>query len=238
MCASTYRPPRPIAEVREETREWLNHVCHEQFGGNVRRMATSLGYDDAGRSKLDRILKGKTLKIDSTILDDLKGYLKEQGVTFLNTDPPGYTYTNNPGDVSLKYCTVDVAYRDGQYVAETSERGRYCIDPMEIDEASAKREELFVVPVVGDSMDPEFRSGDRIIVEPIDTPGYQMIPGDGVYLYRLEGSIQVKRLMKKPKNRIQVVSANSDYETYDFDAGDGEIDIEIIGRVWARVKRY
>jgi len=201
-------------------------------------MATSLGYDDAGRSKLDRILKGKTLKIDATILDDLKAYLKKQGIEFLNTHTLGYTYPTDQGDVSLRYCTVDVAYRDGQYVAETSERGRYCIDPMEIDEARVKREELFVVPVVGDSMDPEFRSGDRIIVEPIKTPGYQVIPGDGVYLYRLEGSIQVKRLMKKPKNRIQVVSANSEYETYDFDADDDGIDIEIIGRVWARVKRY
>jgi phage repressor protein C with HTH and peptisase S24 domain len=238
MCASTYRPPRPIAEVREETREWLNHVCNEQFGGNVRRMATSLGYNDAGRSKLDRILKGKTLKIDSSLLEDLKAYLKEQGIEFLDTDAPGYAYATGQGDVSLKYCTVEVAYRNGQYVAEKSERGRYRIDPIEIGEADVDGDELFVVPVVGDSMDPEFRSGDRIIIEPVDMPTYQMIPGDGVYLYRLEESIQVKRLMKKPKNRIQVVSANSEYETYDFDASDKDIDIEIIGRVWARVKRY
>jgi SOS-response transcriptional repressor LexA len=236
MCASTYRPPRPIAEVREETREWLNHVCNEQFGGNVRRMATSLGYNDAGRGKLDRILKGKTLRIDPSLLNDLKSYLEKQGIVFIDTDMTGYAYATREGDASLKFCTVDVAYRNGQYVAEMSERGRYCIDPIEIAEADVDGDDLFVVPIIGDSMDPEFRSGDRVIVKPVDTPCYQMIPADGVYLYRLEDSIQVKRLMKKPKNRIQVVSANSVYEAYDFDAGDE--DIEILGRVWARVKRY
>jgi phage repressor protein C with HTH and peptisase S24 domain len=201
-------------------------------------MATSLGYDDAGRSKLDRILKGKTTKIDAQLLDDLKAYLEEQGIELIEHDTPHYQYTDENGNFSLQYCTVEVARRNGRFVAECAEKGRYRIDPIEVSDAEVDGEELFVVPVVGDSMDPEFRSGDRIIIEPVSTPEFQLIPTDGVYLYRLEESIQVKRLRRKPKQRIEVVSANTEYGPYEFDVTDEDIDIEIIGRVWARVKRY
>ncbi|HHP7238647.1 S24 family peptidase [Longibacter sp.] len=201
-------------------------------------MATSLGYDDAGRSKLDRILKGKTVKIDAALLDDLKAYLKNQGVTFLEPavteESAGYALQ----DVSLEYCRFEVTRQNGRYVAERMEKGRYHVDPAEVSHADVDREELFVIPVIGDSMDPEFRSGDRLIIQPVSTPDHQLIPSDGVYLYRLEESIQVKRLMRQPKRTVKVVSANEKYETYDFVVDDDDLDIEIIGRVWARLKRY
>ncbi|PEN13993.1 hypothetical protein CRI94_08055 [Longibacter salinarum] len=238
MPVSTHKPPRPIAEVREETRTWLNHVCDEHFGGNVRRMATSLGYDDAGRSKLDRILKGKTIKIDSELLVDVKDFLREQDIEFLE---PGSPYSDPDADqhnLSLTFCSIEVVRRNGTYVAERMEKGRYHVDPAEVNDTDVTGDDLFVIPVEGDSMDPEFRSGDRLIIQSVSTPDYQFIPGDGVYLYRLEESIQIKRLMRKPKRIVQVVPANAKYESYQIQTDDAEVDIEILGRVWARVKRY
>lgn len=236
MSASTYRPPQPISEVREETRDWLNHVCQEQFGGNVRRMAITLGYDDAGRSKLDRILKKKTLKIDPRILQDVKDYLREEGIEFIEQRPFNNGHIPSQDGHSLDYCTIEVARRDGDFVAEKAGHGSYVLDGSELDD-TIDSEGLFVVPVSGDSMDPEFRSGDRLIVEPIEAEQGYEVPTDGIYVFRLEDSLQVKRLQRLPNRRLRVLSSNEKYPAFEINL-DAAPDLEIIGRVWARVKRY
>jgi phage repressor protein C with HTH and peptisase S24 domain len=236
MSASTYRPPQPISEVREQTREWLNHVCQEQFGGNVRRMAITLGYDDAGRSKLDRILKKKTLKIDPRILNDVKEYLREEGIEFIEQRPVNNGRMPSQDGYSLDYCTIEVARRDGDFVAEKAGHGSYVLDASELDE-TIDSEGLFVVPVSGDSMDPEFRSGDKLIVEPIESDEGPEVPTDGIYVFRLEDSLQVKRLQRLPNRRLRVLSSNEKYPAFEINL-DAAPDLEVIGRVWARVKRY
>lgn len=222
--------PRSIEDVREETRDWLNYVCDKYFDGNVRAMASALGYDDAGRSKLDRILKKKTVKIDPQTIEDVQNHLHEEYGDEEWRGPP-------PDPIPMDLVTFEVQEEEDRYVTAREVDGTYVIDPAEIDEMLAEDLDLFVVLVEGDSMEPEFRSGDRLVVRPVPERERYSIRVDGIYLFRLEDTVQIKRLQRLPGKKIRVLSTSDKYESYDVDLAE-DPDVEVIGRVYGHFKRY
>ena len=133
--------------------------------------------------------------------------------------------------------TFDVQQEEGQHVVAREVGGTYVIDPVEIDEILSASLDLFVVCVEGDSMEPEFRSGDRLVVRPVSENERCTIRVDGVYLFRLEDTVQIKRLQRLPENKIRVLSSSQKYESYDVDLDD-DSDVEVLGRIYGQFKRY
>lgn len=227
MSKSNWRRPNSIEEVRERTRKWLNYICDEYFDGNVRAMATALGYDDAGRSKLDRVLKKKTVKIDPEMINHVESWAEEE----LGPD----SLRMPPEPVTVHYVTLTVTEDDGAYGYEEEIDGQYLIDPREMgfdEEGETTRK--FVVQIEGDAMAPEFVADDHVVIEELDTDRPRM---DGVYAFRLEDTLHVKRLQRLPDNRLRVLSTNDRYPSYDIDM-DVHADFELIGKVWGRFKHY
>jgi len=224
-----YTPrPRSIDEVREETREWLNYVCEEYFEGNVRRMAHQVGYEGAGRSKLDRVLKGKTTKIDDDLIEDVETFLEERYGRTAVYGPPAEP-------LSVKQMSFSIAEEEGGYVAHREVEGDYILDPVEVEGEIEDDRPNFMIEMMGDSMEPEFRSGERLLIT--TRVSEYSVTVDGVYLFRLEDTVQVKRLQRLPQHRIRVLSANDSYPPFEIDLKE-EPDIEIIGKVWGRFERY
>ena len=93
-------------------------------------------------------------------------------------------------------------------------------------------EECVVVEVVGDSMAPEFQSGDKVLIDTADRrptpPGYFAI-WDGL------GTIlkQVEHIPHSDPPTLRIKSRNPEYDTYERDAAE----VHIAGRVIGLMRR-
>jgi hypothetical protein len=90
----------------------------------------------------------------------------------------------------------------------------------------APLDQLAVVEVEGDSMEPTLRSGDNVLVDLSErNPGRR----DAIYVIGSEDSLQIKRLQVHPTTkRLTIKSDNPAYETWhDIDPKK----IDIVGRV-------
>ncbi|GAB4186001.1 MAG: hypothetical protein Tsb002_10100 [Wenzhouxiangellaceae bacterium] len=93
----------------------------------------------------------------------------------------------------------------------------------------AEEQDLFLLRVLGDSMNPTLKAGDMVLID-----GHQLpdCAGDGLYLLRLGQALMIRRLQTLPAGRYRVISANPDYAAFIIRLGDDEI--RVLGRVvWA-----
>jgi phage repressor protein C with HTH and peptisase S24 domain len=89
-----------------------------------------------------------------------------------------------------------------------------------------------LIHVEGDSMEPDLRAGDIILVDHTDTAARR----EGVYVIRMDNALLVKALQRLPGGVIKVTSRNPAYDPFNVNAVDVESseDFSIIGRVvWA-----
>lgn len=91
---------------------------------------------------------------------------------------------------------------------------------------AAPLDELTIIPVDGDSMEPTLRTGDHALV---DLTQRRPSRKDGLYVIRTDGGLQVKRVSAHPTSgRLVIGSDNPAYESYaDVDPAA----VEILGRV-------
>lgn len=91
--------------------------------------------------------------------------------------------------------------------------------------------DLYLINVVGESMEPTLGKGDVILIDHTDTSvGY-----DGIYVLRIGDSLLVKRLQRLPNTIIKVSSDNPAYQSFDIDLSNtSDNEVSIIGRaVWS-----
>ena len=85
---------------------------------------------------------------------------------------------------------------------------------------------IYALEVQGDSMEPLYREGDRIVVSPTE----QVRRGDRVVVKTRDGEVMAKILFRQTGKQIELRSINPAYEPRVFDLGD----IEWIARIiWA-----
>ena len=99
-------------------------------------------------------------------------------------------------------------------------------------ELRARPEDLNLIYVVGDSMEPDLRSGDIVLVDHTDT----MAQREGVYVSRMDGALLVKQLQRLPGGVVKVISRNPAYEAFPVDLKQlaNPNGFAVVGRVvWA-----
>ncbi len=91
---------------------------------------------------------------------------------------------------------------------------------------NAPLDQLAVITVDGDSMEPTLRQGDSVLV---DFRQNRPSRKDGIYVIRTDGGLQVKRLqVELGRNQITVLSDNPAYEAQRHLSPE---DIHVLGRV-------
>lgn len=94
-------------------------------------------------------------------------------------------------------------------------------------------EHLMIFKCFGDSLYPKYNSGDFVIVDMVN--GRNFIKIDGIYVFRLEEIIYVKRLTFTP-DKIVAKSINPDYENFEINKNYIGSDLfEILGKVCGRI---
>lgn len=95
-------------------------------------------------------------------------------------------------------------------------------------ELHAAPNDLYLINVSGESMEPSLSNGDIILVDHRD----RSPAGGSVYVLRMDGHLMVKRLQLLPGGVIKATSDNPAYEPFTLKLSEmREQDFEIIGRV-------
>ncbi|MBI1262983.1 MAG: hypothetical protein GC184_14795 [Rhizobiales bacterium] len=118
-----------------------------------------------------------------------------------------------PGLVALDENPVDHLWFNAAWLRQT-----YGVNPSD----------LKMLPSTGDSMVPTIPTGAMLMV---NTGKAARLPGDGIFVVRLEGDILVKRLQRVPGGKIKVSSDNPAYDPFHINLDDGGVDFALLGRV-------
>ena len=86
----------------------------------------------------------------------------------------------------------------------------------EIEGPDVGDETAYALEISGDSMQPVFRPGDRVIV----SPGARISRGDRVVLKTSDGEVMAKELIKQTKKEVSLKSINDDHTDPVIPAGD------------------
>lgn len=101
-------------------------------------------------------------------------------------------------------------------------------------ELGARPENLCLIRVSGDSMEPTLRAGDVILID--RSAGRP--DREGIYVLRLEDALLVKRLQLVPGGTIKVTSDNAAFEPWTINRSSPPSDLTIIGRVIWSGRRF
>lgn len=152
----------------------------------------------------------------------------------LTEDPTVEYRTPATSAVQLPRVSFRASAGDGAYVSEREVVDHYVIDSRELRRSGAPNG-FFAIEVEGDSMIPEFRPGERLIIKSVEPD--KLIQMDGVYIFRHEDMIQLKRLQRRGGRVLHVIPRNDRYPDYTITVDEGT-DFELLGRVYARFERY
>jgi phage repressor protein C with HTH and peptisase S24 domain len=162
---------------------------------------------------------------------------------FVRSDPSGLEiqtpdiyasipYANRPhGDISgetvhLPHYKINVAAGGGMLVDEPviNEELPFKMGWLR-NRLRTSIDNLFLVDVWGDSMEPTLYEGDTVL---IDKSKVHLKTG-GLYVFRDDGMLYVKRVEKQVDGRVLIISDNQRYKPYYFDPDVGEN--KVFGRV-------
>lgn len=141
----------------------------------------------------------------------------------------GFKYLPIRGDVSA-------SCGNGVYVYDESQTAVYPVSEFLLKSLGASLTETDIIFASGDSMLPEIKDGDALMV---DKSKKDVIDGQ-IYIIRLDGQLLCKRLQKIPPMKIKIVSDNQKYDPYYIDFSKViDFNFEVIGRVlwYSRIAR-
>lgn len=85
---------------------------------------------------------------------------------------------------------------------------------------------LKIITIRGDSMEPELNSGDLVLIHHVPVPVNKL--HDGMFVVLIDDMLFIKRLQRLPGKKIKVISTNKGaYEPFNVDAES----LMVIGRV-------
>lgn len=171
------------------------------------------------------IKRGIPRKLDE---DDRRTLARYFGV---NESVLGGPAGNDPEEQLATVPVLDVAASAGAGAFAENERVETAMrfDPAWLRRLRLDASNLSVIRVTGDSMAPTLDDGDDILVDRGDTLDRLR---DGIYVLRLDGVLNVKRLLLDPtRRRVTVKSDNPAYRNWPvLDRGG----VDVVGRVvWA-----
>lgn len=147
----------------------------------------------------------------------------ERGITRSSTPPLG-----NGASKSIPMVNVAASAGHGALIYDEDHTEIVSFSQEWLHQQRLSPNELFIVPTIGESMEPTIHSGDLLLCSQAE---HHKKAGDGVYVVRLDGNILVKRTQVLPGKKIKVSSDNANqFSPYEIELNDG-IDFAVIGKV-------
>ncbi|WP_282092182.1 S24 family peptidase [Epibacterium ulvae] len=108
-----------------------------------------------------------------------------------------------------------------------------------MERRNLKPQNLAVITVKGDSMEPDLFDGDRIVIDRSQT----RLDDGSIYAVHFSDGLFVKRIQRLPGDRVLLISSNSRYSQIHLDHTDLVSDLDggsfkIVGRVVASMHEW
>lgn len=176
--------------------------------------------------------KGDNLLALAKVLDCDPGWLlygKGVPTTERKVDSSQSTEFSHPNEnqIALDFYDVEVSAGHGALVIKEDQSDCITFSRQFIDNViGVNTKNVFMMPVRGDSMAPTLKNQALVMVNRIEE-----FSGDGVYVFRFDGQLMVKRLQFS-KAGLTVVSDNTNYKEWELTRKElATEDFEIIGEV-------
>ncbi|NNM78256.1 helix-turn-helix transcriptional regulator [Sphingomonas sp. ID1715] len=128
--------------------------------------------------------------------------------------------------IAVPVLDVQASAGAGAFAESERAKARMRFDPSWLRGLTLDPRQLSVIQVTGDSMHPTLNDGDDILVDRGDRR-----LRDGIYVLRMDGALNVKRLLLEPGRRVTVRSDNPAYPSWPSLERSA---LDVIGRVvWA-----
>lgn len=149
---------------------------------------------------------------------------------FLQAKRLSQQVTSEPaGMVNLTFYDVEASAGNGSLIEIETARDMSFAERYLRDELYVNPSEVFLMRAKGDSMYPTLKDGSLIMVKRVDD-----FSGDGIYVFRVNGQVMVKRLQFQPTKIIFKSDNAQFYEPWELTHKEIEsTDFEILGQaVW------
>lgn len=134
-----------------------------------------------------------------------------------------------PDFIPVTRFTVEASAGHGSLVQDETGSGTYAYNRAFLDRRGLRPENLAVISVKGDSMEPDLSDGDLILIDRAEAQPDAIKEGR-IYVVNFDGDLYVKRIQRAPGRRLMLVSSNPVYHPVMVD--EGQMDgVKIIGRV-------
>lgn len=145
------------------------------------------------------------------------------------------TITNTPASelVIIPRYQVEASAGHGSAVTSEDETGYYGFKREWLERRSLKANNLSVISVSGDSMEPDLRDGDLIVIDHATTS----LADGNIYAVRFSDGLYVKRIQHLPEDKVHLISSNRNYPPIEIThpTADG---VEVVGRVVASMHEW
>lgn len=135
--------------------------------------------------------------------------------------------------VEIRRFNVDASAGHGSAVALQEETGQYAFKKAWLDRRGLNSNNLSVISVAGDSMEPDLHDGDLILIDHATTT----LADSSIYAVRFSDALYVKRIQHLPGDKVHLISSNRNYPPIEIahPVADG---VEVVGRVVASMHEW
>lgn len=144
----------------------------------------------------------------------------------------------NKNIVKIPFYHISVAAGSGIYIEDDVVKDELILDIRYLQQAlpNFNYKNLIAFKVSGDSMESiehtGILDGDILLVDITKKEVYE-----GIYVFKSQNELKVKKLIKHPDNTITIQSFNPHYSTYFYNPEEATYTLEIIGRVILNMSR-
>jgi phage repressor protein C with HTH and peptisase S24 domain len=190
---------------------------------------------EIGKQRVDHVALANIsskLEVDANwLLDNKSSEPPTNG--FSETPAMSYISPEAAADfVAVPRYNVDVSAGKGALAQDENVIAHYAFSRRWLSRRNLNPDNLAVVRVSGDSMEPRLSDGDLAVIDVTDTD-----LRDGVtYVFRLGTDLLIKRLQILPQDHVNLCSHNVEFDPILVHLGDGEL--VSVGRVVASMHEW
>jgi len=208
-------------------------LTREAFGTAIGASAAKVQALEGGRQRVDHPTleaMSRNLGIDVNWL--LLGADNHHALSAPGNENPTIT-RGNPDFVRIQRFDVVASAGHGSLTETEIGTGHYAFNRTWLDRRGLQPDNLSVIAVRGDSMEPELYDKDLILLDRT-----QNVPDDGgVYVVRYSGELFVKRIQKMLGGEMAMRSTNPFYGTIEIKPEQAN-DLEFVGKVVASMHEW
>ena len=205
---------------KSTVRKWENGMIENMGRDKIVALSKALDISPLDILGIDKPQESTTKQILDIVFSKLEEPRQDKVVAYAKSELDDQNKVINMKDYTYDYYDNAVSAGTGQYIG-TSQRETITL-PVEFDAD-------YVVPVYGDSMEPEYHDGDYIFIESTVNVSDGEI---GVFEYY--GDTYVKQLILED-DHAYLHSLNKKYKDMKVDA---DSDFRVLGRVVGRYSEY